>query len=62
MNPPEIASFITHGMIEIAKSNPDPCPGCNFPRLNFDMVSLENGMDLRLVPAYLDLRRKHLGF
>jgi len=62
MNPPEIAGFITQGMIEIANSHPHPCPGCNFPRLNFDMVSLENGIDPLLIPAYLDLRRKHLGF
>ena len=62
MNPPEIAGFITQGMIEIANSHPDPCPGCNFPRLNFDMMSLEIGMDPRLVPNYLKLRKNYLGF
>ena len=59
---PEIAGFMIREMIEIANSHSDPCPGCNFPRLNFDMVSLESGMDPLLVPAYLDLRRNHLGF
>lgn len=59
---PEIASFITSGMIEVANSCPNPCPGCNFPRLNFDMMSLEIGMDPRLVPNYLKLRKNYLGF
>lgn len=62
MNPPEIAGFITQGMIEIANSHSDPCPGCNFPRLNFDMISLEIGMDPRFVPNYLGLRKNYLGF
>ena len=62
MNPPEIADFITQGMLEIANSHSDPCPGCNFPRLNFDMMSLEIGMDPRLVPNYLRLRQNYLGF
>lgn len=62
MAAPEIASFITSGMIEVANSCPNPCPGCNFPRLNFDMMSLEIGMDPRLVPNYLKLRKNYLGF
>lgn len=62
MNPPEIAGFITQGMIEIANSHFDPCPGCNFPRLNFDMISLEIGMDPGLIPNYLGLRKNYLGF
>lgn len=62
MSPPEIAGFIAQGMIEIANSHSNPCPGCNFPRLNFDMMSLEIGMDPRLVPNYLKLRKNYLGF
>lgn len=62
MTAPEIANFITSGMIEVANSCPNPCPGCNFPRLNFDMMSLEIGMDPRLVPNYLKLRKNYLGF
>ena len=38
------------------------CPGCLFPRLVGDMVSLECGLDPGLRDAYLDLRTHHLGF
>lgn len=62
MDPGEISAYIARGMIGIAGSKAEPCPGCNFPRLNFDMISLENGMNPQLIPVYLDLRRNRLGY
>lgn len=38
------------------------CPGCLFPRLVGDMVSLECGMDTAVRDAYLALRKHHLAF
>jgi hypothetical protein len=45
-----------------AAARPGACPGCLFPRLVGDMVSLECGMDPAMREPYLELRHKHLGF
>lgn len=39
-----------------------PCPGCMFPRLVGDMVSLECGLGDHLKPYYLARRRQSMGF
>jgi len=39
-----------------------PCWGCGFPRLTFDMISTETGMNPELVETYLALRKAHIGF
>lgn len=62
MEPNEISKYMVWGMQELAQQIDNPCPGCIMPRLNFDMVSLELGMDTTLVPAYLNLREQHIGF
>ncbi len=62
MEPAEIAGYLANGMSEISRNIETPCPGCIMPRLNFDMLSLEMGMSKKLVPAYLDLRKQHVGF
>lgn len=38
------------------------CPACIMPRLTFDMFAQEIGMNRELQPAYLDLRKKFVGF
>lgn len=47
---------------ELAEQTDRPCAGCVFPRLGFDMVSLERGMNEKLVPTYLELRKEYVGF
>jgi organic radical activating enzyme len=42
--------------------NPNSCPGCAFPRLLFDMVNTELGLNQELVPAYLELRKLCAGY
>lgn len=62
MRPDDVSSFLASGMLEIARHSPSPCRGCTFPRLNFDMISTELGMDEALRPAYLQLRKAFAGF
>lgn len=62
MEPGEIVVYMARGMRELAEQTDHPCPGCIMPRLNFDMVSLERGMNKELVPAYLELRKEYVGF
>lgn len=62
MEPTAVSAFLTSGMLEIARRSPSPCGGCNFPRLNFDMISTELGMEESLIPAYLELRKQYVGF
>ncbi len=46
----------------IAQRVENPCPGCLMPRLVFDMVSTELGMDGTLVDDYVALRKQTAGF
>lgn len=62
MEPRKIADYILGGMGQLTRQKSDACPGCIMPRLNFDMVSVELGMNPAIVPAYLKLRRQYVGF
>lgn len=62
MQPGEVSAFLTSGMMDIARRSSSPCAGCNFPRLNFDIMSTELGMDKALLPAYFKLRHENIGF
>lgn len=58
----EIAEYILGGMGNLVRLATRDCPGCVFPRLNFDMVSLELGLAEDLRPNYLQLRQHYVGF
>ena len=62
MEPAAIADYLLQKAGKIAEKASDPCPGCAFPRLNFDVISTEIGMDEKIKPAYLELRKKYIGF
>lgn len=62
MRPTETAVYLAKGMRKLAEQTDRPCAGCIFPRLGFDMVSLERGMNEELVPTYLELRKEYVGF
>ncbi len=62
MGPAEIEKYLNGGITEIAGRKPHPCPGCLFPRLNFDVISTELGMQPSLIPTYLTLRKFHAGY
>jgi hypothetical protein len=47
---------------QLATTGGAKCPGCLFPRLVGDMISLESGMDPGLCDSYLRLRKQHLAF
>jgi organic radical activating enzyme len=63
MTPQAIAHYIISDMQKLAR-HPEgvACTGCVMPRLSFDMVSLESGMNPDLMPAYLELRKTYVGF
>jgi len=60
--PEYIASYLAYGMQRLASQALTPCPGCLMPRLTFDEISLELGMNESLIPNYLDLRNQTAGF
>ena len=62
LEPADIAAYILQGSREIAKKATSPCQGCAFPRLTFDAISTEIGMDPNIKPAYLELRKGYVGF
>jgi len=62
MSDRKIADHILKDKLNLAKKAKKPCPGCIMPRLLFDGVSTELGMNPRLVPAYLNLRKKYFKF
>ncbi|MEK9185514.1 MAG: hypothetical protein AAB863_01940, partial [Patescibacteria group bacterium] len=62
MKPSDVANYILYDSGKIAQKSSHPCQGCAFPRLNFDIISTEIGMDKTIKPTYLKLRREHMGF
>lgn len=62
MTPGEVADHLLQGKTALAAQANPACPGCIMPRLMFDGISVELGLNPRLVPAYLRLREAHLGF
>lgn len=46
----------------MAARKTEKCPGCIMPRLMFDVLSTELGMNDHIIPAYLQLRKKYVGY
>lgn len=62
MKPTAVADYMTRGLSRFASQVASPCPGCGFPRLLFDVVSSEMGLNERLKPEYLVLRQRYAGY
>jgi len=62
MGPDEIGYFIYQGATLLASQRNTICPGCGFPRLLFDVVSTEMGLNEAIVPEYLNLRKSYAGY
>lgn len=58
----DIAWHIRSGMQIRAMNAKDPCPGCSMPRLMFNILSTELGMNPGLKEPYLQFRRQYAGF
>lgn len=57
-----IAQHILIDKPVLAQHAARPCPGCIMPRLMFDGVAIELGLNPRLLPAYFALRNHYLHF
>lgn len=57
----ECASYLMNVDV-MALSSSVPCNGCAMPRLMFDMVTTELGLEDSLIPAYKQLRKEYIGF
>lgn len=62
MGPEQVRDYLKFGMQLSAGSAPNPCQGCNMPRLMFHAIAIESGMDPVLWPAYHALRQQYVGF
>ncbi len=62
MSKEEIEHYITRGIVDLANTSEKPCPGCIMPRLVFDVISLEQGMNNQLWPSYRKLREQYIGY
>lgn len=62
MTPQEVAEHLLLGKMALARQANPACPGCIMPRLMFDGISVELGLNPRLVPEYLRLRQIYVGF
>ncbi|MFC1826900.1 hypothetical protein ACFLZQ_03095 [Thermodesulfobacteriota bacterium] len=62
MDVPQIADYIFIGANMLARESQSPCSGCGFPRLLFDVVSTETGLNELLIQDYLILRKQHAGY
>jgi hypothetical protein len=58
MDASSITRYMKAGKRALGAQAARSCPGCAFPRLNFDMISTETGMSPELLPFYFK-RRKH---
>lgn len=59
----QVRNYVMGGMTRLAAKESSKClTGCSMPRLWFNMVNMELGMNPDLWPTYLKLRQKHLGF
>ena len=58
----QIHQHVLGGMQELAADVPGRCPGCSMPRLWFNMITTELGLDPKLRETYLRLRRQYVGF
>lgn len=58
----QVSKYLLGGMTTLSKESESPCPGCAMPRLLFDLVNVESGMNDELIPAFIGLRKQHVGF
>jgi len=58
----QIENYLLGGMQDLHGSSKHPCPGCSMPRLWFNMVNTELGMNDELWPVYHQLRSQYVGF
>lgn len=61
-DPAAVADYILGGAGKLAAASKKPCPGCIMPRLIFDFLGLQDGMNDLLKKEYLVLRRTYTGF
>lgn len=57
-----VDNYLQVGKQALGNASARPCPGCAFPRLTYDMLATESGMNAALVPFYLSRRADVLGF
>lgn len=62
MDAEQINSYLIGGHTRLARETKNACPGCIMPRLNFDLMGVEKGMNLELKHNYLKLRQEYFGF
>lgn len=62
MSPAEVEEWVDSGRMRSAAVAARPCRGCAFPRMSFDGISLELGLDNAILPTYLALRREVAGY
>jgi len=58
----QVARHLLGGMQMLAARAAEPCPGCSMPRLWFNMITTELGLNSELRASYLQLRQRHVGF
>jgi len=58
----KIKKYLLTEKVQLAKKAIRPCPGCLMPRLMFDGLSIEAGLNPQLIPYYLTLRKKYFRF
>lgn len=55
--------YLTGGMRNLATvAGGKACVGCSMPRLMLDLITTQAGLDPRIIPAFLALRKKDVGF
>ncbi len=54
--------YLLTSMRARAQESANPCRGCLMPRLMFNFLTTEMGLDPALLPAYFELRKEHVGF
>ena len=62
LNAEEIADYLLTKKPIMGQKASYPCHGCIMPRLMFDGISIELGLNPKLLPKYLNLRKKYFGF
>ncbi len=60
----DLMGYLTKGIFQLANSanENNKCQGCIMPRLIFDLLCLMSGMNQRLIPNFIALRRQYVGF
>lgn len=62
MEPGEVKDYVMRGKVALALVAKEPCKGCVFPRLTYDMMATESGMHGDILPFYLRRREQAFGF